>query len=94
MGFKIGKAVDNSRSLRESSSVLKSGLIEKTLRWWMARWEQEEAAQGFMQRERMSRATEGRKLYRLKLSFDILQGRERRRLLHTRLLNHVKKTRK
>jgi len=62
VGFEIGKAVEDSRSLRESSSVLKSGLIEKTLRWWMARWEQEEASTMIHAERKNEQGNEGKKV--------------------------------
>jgi hypothetical protein len=62
VGFEIGKAVEDSPSLRESSSVLKSGLIEKTLRWWMARWEQEEASTRIHAERKNEQGNEGKKV--------------------------------
>lgn len=46
MGFEIEKAVKDSRCLRKCSSVLESGLVAKTLRWWTGRWEHTETGGG------------------------------------------------
>lgn len=69
VGFEIGKAVEDSRSLRESSSALKSGLIEKTLRWWMARWEQEEASTRIHAERKNEQGNEGKKVVWTKATF-------------------------
>lgn len=38
VGFEIGRAVEDSRALRGSTSVLESGLVGKMMAWWMGRW--------------------------------------------------------